>query len=379
MKYRDAFSGYPDGIYLDSLTKGLQPDISIEAQIDFLRWGSILRAGLHRYNRRSVELYEESKTIISDFMGISTDNLAITNEIEGTWYNLIKSVFNAYNGKLFSHIADGHAIQVPVIKSGITTIWIDDDTMYEMIDDLMKEGDLLIISDMSPVEGIKRDIYRLTKSVHSKGGMIAVDYSRSIVQHDNELNMVDFAIIDTSVDMLGPMNTTLLYIRDIIPAYATGFRGIHTIRNKKLDLIDSIDQFEPGIANISGSIAVSKNIEFFNEIGFNNIISHRINLHSILINSLRSSKFRIIALDRKIENSHIFSLNFGAISSHDVSLMLDEISGIMVRSGMGCTHMALQKYNIDDVLQFSTHIYNTTDEIDRFVRELINILAMLKN
>ena len=57
------------------------------------------------------------------------------------------------------------------------------------------------------------------------------------------------------------------------------------------------------------------------------------------------------------------------LSSHDVALFLDNY-GIMVRSGYHCAQPLHQIFKLQSSARASFYIYNTTEEVDRFIEVL---------
>jgi cysteine desulfurase/selenocysteine lyase len=60
------------------------------------------------------------------------------------------------------------------------------------------------------------------------------------------------------------------------------------------------------------------------------------------------------------------------LSSHDVALLFDN-SGIMIRSGYHCAQPLHQVFKLQSSARASFYIYNTQDEVDRFVEVLKEI------
>jgi cysteine desulfurase/selenocysteine lyase len=65
---------------------------------------------------------------------------------------------------------------------------------------------------------------------------------------------------------------------------------------------------------------------------------------------------------------------FGIIglSPHDVALFLDNY-GIMIRSGFHCAQPLHQVFKLQSSARASFYIYNTREEIDRFIEVLKEI------
>jgi cysteine desulfurase/selenocysteine lyase len=52
------------------------------------------------------------------------------------------------------------------------------------------------------------------------------------------------------------------------------------------------------------------------------------------------------------------------INPHDVSMLLEEVKKISVRSGLMCAHPFTSKVSPDGLIQASVHLYNTMEDIE---------------
>jgi cysteine desulfurase/selenocysteine lyase len=68
----------------------------------------------------------------------------------------------------------------------------------------------------------------------------------------------------------------------------------------------------------------------------------------------------------------IIPFNVKGLSSHDVALFLDNY-GIMIRSGYHCTQPLHQIFKLTSSARASFYIYNTREEVDRFIEVLKEI------
>ena len=55
------------------------------------------------------------------------------------------------------------------------------------------------------------------------------------------------------------------------------------------------------------------------------------------------------------------------LPSHDIALLLDEVSGVMVRSGQHCVHSWFNDKGYNGSLRASAYFYNTEEDVRRFV------------
>ena len=66
----------------------------------------------------------------------------------------------------------------------------------------------------------------------------------------------------------------------------------------------------------------------------------------------------------------VFSFNIKGLRSHDISMMLDIMDSIMIRSGMHCAHPFFVSRGIDGCARASVYLYNDDSDIDRFITAL---------
>ena len=62
----------------------------------------------------------------------------------------------------------------------------------------------------------------------------------------------------------------------------------------------------------------------------------------------------------------VFSFNIDGLGAHDIAMMLDSMSGVMIRSGMHCAHPFYVSRGIDGSARASTYLYNNFQDIDVF-------------
>jgi cysteine desulfurase/selenocysteine lyase len=73
----------------------------------------------------------------------------------------------------------------------------------------------------------------------------------------------------------------------------------------------------------------------------------------------------------------IVNFYFDGIDSHRVALMLDQMAGVMVRSGQHCVHSWFNSHQIKGSVRASTYFYNTLEEAEVFTSNLMKIRKVL--
>ena len=62
---------------------------------------------------------------------------------------------------------------------------------------------------------------------------------------------------------------------------------------------------------------------------------------------------------------------------HQISLMLDEMAGIMIRSGQHCVHSWFHDKKIENSARVSVYFYNTREEAEKFISALAKIMKIV--
>ncbi len=395
------FPAYPkDGIYLDSVTIGLQPKIAIDAQRTYVEnIGNTVRKGLHRHSRITTEKYIQAKEDYATFLGGKSENYAWIPNSDYGWNMIINSIIHKNNNeriKFITSIYDHHSLLAPLIYLKkrnlieLTFLGMEEEyNLSECIELNADENSVLALSHVSPLFGLRRDISSIVDCAISKGALTVIDYSRSAGQNQIDLKNVSVAIVDGSLDLLGPQGCGLLYINEnSLEKFQNpmpGSGGVRFVTSNDLGQMRNIERFETGNPNIAGMIGLAAAINYLKSLGKDKIILHRIELQNYLIKrivELSSVKLIDPLMDTKMGNPNrasILCFNIGELSSHDIALLLDETHNISVRSGMICTHPGLFSLGLEEVVQISTHLYNSKNEIDKLIEGLIEIESMIVN
>ena len=141
------------------------------------------------------------------------------------------------------------------------------------------------------------------------------------------------------------------------------------------ELTKGYERFEGGTPNIAGGIGLGRAIDYLKKIGMEKIKDHEAKLTERLLEGLLEiRRVEIYGSLNSKERIGVVSFNIKDLNPHDVALMLDEVSSIMVRSGHHCC-MPLVKYLglKEGAVRVSLYLYNTEEEIDTFLETIKEI------
>ncbi|MBB5916338.1 cysteine desulfurase/selenocysteine lyase [Nocardia transvalensis] len=184
----------------------------------------------------------------------------------------------------------------------------------------------------------------------------------------------DFAVASAH-KMFGAPGTGLLYcarrVHDQLTAFLPGGNSGVTHTDSGLAPARMPDRMEGGTHNIPGILALGAALEFLGEVGLDTIAGHNRALTLRLIDGLRP----LPGLEFLPGPAHapcatgygIVSFTLAGIGATDLGFVLAEL-GFLVRTGAHCVPPRSGASADDDSVRVSTHLYNTAEEIDRFVR-----------
>ncbi|EKB59375.1 aminotransferase class V-fold PLP-dependent enzyme [Bergeyella zoohelcum] len=167
-----------------------------------------------------------------------------------------------------------------------------------------------------------------------------------------------------------PTGVGILYGKEAILNTLSPFHGggemIATCSFEKTTYAGLPFKFEAGTPNIAANIGIGYAIDFMESVGMENIQKHENQL-------LNYAQEQLLTLDHikiygeKSPRAGVVSFNLlnEGIAS-DVGMILDKM-GIAVRTGHHCTQPIMNFFNIAGTVRASFAVYNTMEEIDRFV------------
>ena len=144
-------------------------------------------------------------------------------------------------------------------------------------------------------------------------------------------------------------------------------------RRCSVSLNDLPWKFEGGTPNICGGVGLMVAVRYLKDVGMENVKEHEGILTEYTIRRMQEcEKVTIYGPKDASLKCGILPFNVEGLSSHDVALFLDSY-GIMIRSGFHCAQPLHEKFKLKSSARASFYIYNTLEEIDRFVKLLKEI------
>ena len=386
-------------IYFDSASTSQKPRQVIAAITDFYeKHNANVHRAIHTLSQEASELYENAHEEVARF--INAKGMEEIIFVRGTTeaINLVAYAWGLYNLKkgeevlvtLMEHHSNivpwenlsrinGFQVKYAQLNKDAT---LDYKALEKMISDKTK---LVCISHVSNVTGVINDVKRIAKAAHDQGALVLVDGAQSVPHmpvNVEDLN-VDFLAF-SGHKMLGPTGIGVLYgKRELLERMEPFNCGGEMIREVIFDpkkercsiTWNSLPwKFEAGTPDTSGGIGLMEAVHYLKHIGMENVKTHEEMLTKYAIRSMEECCEKIQVYGSQDSSAKCGIIPFGIkdLSSHDVALFLDNY-GIMVRSGYQCAQPLHDLLKLNSSTRASFYIYNTREEIDRFIEVLKEI------
>jgi cysteine desulfurase/selenocysteine lyase len=257
---------------------------------------------------------------------------------------------------------------------------ITPETVSEAMDERTK---IVSLVQASNVLGLINPIKEIGEVVKEKEALFVVDGAQSVphIPIDvKELN-VDFLAFSAH-KMLGPTGIGALYGRGELMEEMNPFLGgggmIRDVELYKFESATAHWKFEGGTPNIAGAMGFEVAVKYLTKLGMENVWRHEAKLSDQMLRGMEAFDEVLILGPRNSQyKTGLVSFNVKGLNPHDVAALFD-IEGIALRSGHHCTIPLHRSLNITGSVRASFYIYNTKEEVDRFLGVLENILAATK-
>jgi len=385
-------------IYFDNAATSQKPRQVIDAIRDYYEnHNANVHRAVHTLSQEATELYESAHDEVARF--INARGMEETVFVRGTTeaINLVAYAWGLHSLKkgdeILVSLMEHHSNIVPWnIISGITKANVkygevkDDGTLnYKSFENLISgKTRIVCLSHVSNVTGIVNDVKRVVRVAHENGALALIDGAQSVPHMPVDVKDLDADFLAFSGHkMLGPTGIGVLYgKKDILESMEPFQGGGEMIREVSFDRRTkqcSISwntlpwKFEAGTPNVSGAVGLMEAVRYLKRLGMRNVKTHEEVLTKYALPRMKScEKAKIFGTEDTSVKCGIIPFGIDGLSSHDVALFLDNY-GIMVRSGFHCAQPLHEVFKLSSSARASFYIYNTREEIDRFIEVLEEI------
>lgn len=240
---------------------------------------------------------------------------------------------------------------------------------------------LVSLVHSSNLDGVTNPIKDIARITHEHKALLLVDGAQSVAHHPVDVRSLDCDFLAFSGHkMLGPNGTGVLYGKlELLERLEQFLVGGETVIDSTYDsyVPEKVPyRFEAGLQNYAGIIGLGEACRYLQQIGFERIAEHEVELNRIITEGLSDERIEILGPRDPAKRGGIFSFNVKGMDPHHVSKILDVSRNIMVRSGAHCVHSWFNKHHMKGSVRASLYLYNTKEEAQLFVEEVRKILTL---
>jgi len=401
-------------IYLDNAATTQRPRQVLETLTAFY---STYNANIHRsphlLGQEATELYEQAHENVARFIGIEDGGEIIFLRNTSEAINLVgTSLLRPESGALQFRPGDEIVITVMEHHSNLVPwqVFCQEVSLRLRVAGLREDGTLdldhlaqllgprtrlVCCTHISNVLGTINPVAEIGRMAHASGALFLVDGAQSVPHMPVRVEDLgcDFLAF-SGHKMLAPMGIGVLYgRRELLEQMAPFLYGGDMIAEVTLEHSTWNDlpwKFEAGTANVGDAIALGGAedlrtgqrligaVDYLEAIGMAEVRAHEATLIARLVEGLRTIPgVRIYGPLEKERRAAVVSFTVEGANPSFVAKLLDE-EGIAVRAGGHCAHPLAQALGIAGTVRASPYIYNTPEEIERFLTASEEIVRKLR-
>lgn len=383
-------------IYFDNAATTHRPKQVIEAMDKFyMEHNANVHRAVHTLSYEATELFEAARKRIAKFIGARSWKEIIwlrgaTEGINLLAHSLCLHSLNEGDEIIIS-LMEHHSNMVPwqrmakLKKLKLKYIKLNEEKRIDLDDlrnKITERTRIISVTHASNVLGVINPVKEIKKIAEDAKALLIVDGAQSIPHlpvNVQELGC-DF-LVASGHKMLGPTGIGFLYGREEVlenmEPFMSGGDMIETVTLEGASWNKLPWKFEAGTPNIAGAIGLASAADYLEGLRMDEVLLHEKELKNYCMERLREIKGVKIYTPEGDDVLGIISFNIKGIHPHDVAGYLDE-EGIEVRSGHHCAQPLMSALGMENAVRVSFYIYNTREEIDKFILSLEKLRKIFK-
>jgi cysteine desulfurase/selenocysteine lyase len=392
MNFTEIKTDFPilnDIIYMDSASTSLTPEPVLNVVSKYYReYNANVGRGVHRLSQVASQKYKDAHRKIADFIGANEEEVIFTKNTTEAINTVASGLKWKVGDKVVTTLLEHHSNFLPWLRLksfGVELDIVKTDKngkfnvsdFKEVIDDKTR---LVAVTHVSNVLGTVTPIEEISAICEKKNALLLVDGAQSVPHINVDVRNLGCSFLCFSGHkMLGPTGTGILWMKedffDRLEPLNFGGGMIKDVFLNGYELTKGYERFEGGTPNIAGVIGFGRAIDYLKKISMDKIKDHEEKLTERLLEGLLEiRRVEIYGSLNSKERIGLVSFNIKDLNSHDVALMLDEASNIMVRSGHLCCMPLMKYFGLKEgAVRVSLYLYNTEEEVDTFLETVKEI------
>lgn len=380
-------------VYLDNAATSQKPRQVLDASRRYYEEvNSNIHRGVHHLAQLATAAHEGARETVARHLGCEAREVVFTSGTTES-INLVSNVL-ARSGKIGAGdeiVISGlehHSNIVPwqmlceQVGSKLRVIPVLDDGTLDLVSyrELLSDRTRLVsFSQVSNAFGTNNPVEEMVAAARAVGALTMVDGAQAIPHQNVAVKGIgcDFYVF-SGHKIYAPTGIGVLYGRadllEDLPPWKGGGEMIKEVTFERTTYNDLPFKYEAGTPNIEGAIGLGAALDYVNNLGLSVIKSHEQRLLSRAAEGLGCLKgVRIYGPE---DRSSALSFNFEGVHPYDLGTLLDQM-GFALRTGHHCCQPLMARFGIGGTVRASFALYNTDEELDRFLEAVPRALRML--
>ena len=380
-------------VYLDNAATTQKPRAVLEAMDAlYTTCNANVHRGIHTLSQEATALHEAARERVRSFLNArSTAEIVFTRGTTES-LNLVAASFSQAflreGDEVIVTVMEHHSNIVPWQLArerwGFTlrVVPMDDEgrldlEAYAVL--LNERTRLVCCCQVSNVLGTVNPVREMARMAHDAGAYFLVDGAQSVPHFPVDVQELDCDFLTFSAHKIyGPTGVGVLYGKEALleqlPPYQGGGEMIARVTFEHTTFERLPFKFEAGTPDYVGTHGLAAALDYVEAVGLDRIAAHE----EVLT---RHAMARMAEIDQMQfygtvpGKTSVVSFNVGQIHPMDLGTLLDRL-GFAIRTGHHCAQPLMARCGVEGMARVSFALYNTEDEIDRFMEALQRVVRM---
>ena len=385
-------NGYPL-TYLDSAASAQKPDAVIDAIAGQARTAyANVHRGLHTLANETTEAYEGARKTVQAFLNAPSSDTIVFARGATEGINIIANGVAETiqpGDEIVLSVMEHHSNIVPWHflreRRGAVLRWVGLNAdgsldMAELSKAIGPKTRLVAMSHMSNVLGTVNDVASIVQQAHQVGAQVLLDGCQAAVHLDLDVQALgcDYYVF-SGHKLYGPTGIGVLYGApgklDPLRPWQGGGEMIDVVAQDRVTYNHAPHKFEAGTPPILEAIGLAAAIEWFNQFDLSDIQAHEDRLYQQALEGVRGLNDLTLHGTAPGKGA-VMSFSIAGVHPHDIAQLLDRY-GVAVRAGHHCAQPLMEALGVSATARASFGIYNTLEDVDRFIEALHKARNML--
>lgn len=381
-------------VYLDNAATTQKPESVLAAMDQYYRTSNAnVHRSAHSLAQIATQQFEDARCCLADLIGAETTEQVIwtrgtTEAINLVAYGwglaylqpgdemIVSAMEHHANFVPWQQIANktGAVLRIiPLLDNGLLDL-----TCFQSM--LNARTKLVAVTHISNVLGTRNPVEQIIKMAHQVGALTLIDGAQAIVHGGVDVQAMDCDFYAFSAHkMFGPTGIGVLYGKssclEMLKPWQFGGEMIQSVTEQKTEFNQLPWRLEAGTPAIAEAVGFAAAARFLCEMQHQGANEYFHQLNASLIKRL-SDCTEIQILGTPSVGSGVVSFIPKTVHPHDLCELLDA-QGVAVRAGHHCAMPLLQRLGLSGAVRVSLSLYNTEDELERFMTALHSAIDLL--